>query len=181
MAVQNHCLRFGSSVINHAYTLINSLHMYSSYLFKTSEFNFLKRLCQELTLKIFHSRLRLFLQRLAFISFSLFFFSNFFFFIDGLSLLPLLFLLFFTFSFLFFLLHFHGSLLDFLFAQEILSCFHLDIFDSGLLFRRERSVLFLFDSSFFLFLKFDLFEFRQKAIPIFILKFWIFHEFPLNH
>ena len=152
MAFQTSGLHSRDTIINNTDNLI-SLDL----IYHVSEFNCWKWFCQKLVLKIFYCRffylfrwLALFLLVLL-LTFHFHFLVYHFFFIFF-FLLPFL--------FLFLFLQLHGSLLNFFFIQEVLSCFHFDIFDSWLLLWRKRVVL-LFLSSFGSFsFHSDLFEFR---------------------
>lgn len=148
-----------------------------------SELDFLDGLWQEFILEFIDGGLCSF----EFVFFVLFFFFLLFFPLKLCFLIflefDLLFVLFVLshFALLFFLFHFHFSFIDFLFAEEILTCFHFDILLPGLLFWREGSVLFFLLSGFFLLVNLDLFELRQEPVPIFALHIFVFEELPFNH
>lgn len=75
----------------------------------------------------------------------------------------------------------HGSFLDFLLAEEVLSGLHLDILDSRLLLRWEGRVFLLLDGGFLFLFHLDLLEFGQESVPIFFLESLVLHEFTLDH
>lgn len=75
----------------------------------------------------------------------------------------------------------HGSLLDFLLTEEVLSGLHLDILDSRLLLGREGRVFLLLDGGFLFLFHLDLLEFWQEPVPIFLLKSLVLHELAFDH
>lgn len=122
-----------------------------------------------------------FFDRFCLLFLSLFLLVNLFLLVDSFSLIP-----FFLFSLASLLLlslafDFHSSLLNFFLTQEVLTSLHLEVLDSRLLLRRERSVLFLFDGCFFLLFHLDLLELGQESIPVLVFEGGVLHQFSLNH
>ena len=97
-----------------------------------------------------------------------------------LSLL-LLHLSFFSLLLLLLSLVFHEAFTLFFLRQEILTCFHFDVFLAWLLLWREWIVLPFFNDFSFLPLLPYLFEFWQKTIPVLPFHILILHQLALDH